>query len=270
MSELLEWIGKTNPDAWAAGAGWLTFTVAIVASCIAIGQLRDARKTRIEQAQPYVVAYMEPSPANRQIIDLVVRNFGMTAAYNVRMKSRPGLMRSAADRNKTEKVFTFKVLPILAPNQEWRTFWDAGTTRASVSLPDEYKVTITYEDSQERSMAPTVAILDWSMYKGQYFSTVYGVHDAAAALRQISASMKSWGEFGRGLAVYSRSGEKKDKRQRKVHLNAARRAAEISTRVLRIPESRLGAPEQISSQPSAVRPPGERDCVANRDVDSKD
>src|SRR5262245_14565535 len=82
---LASWPFKT-PEDWTAAAAWVTAFVAIAAAVVGLGQLAEARRVRLEQSQPYVVIFMEPSRAGTYFIDLVVRNFGTTAAYDVRVK----------------------------------------------------------------------------------------------------------------------------------------------------------------------------------------
>ena len=79
------WSWPLNTAAeWSALAGWSTAVVALIAGGVAVGQLGEARQLRLEQAQPYVVAYMEPSAASTYFMDLVVRNFGTTAARSAK------------------------------------------------------------------------------------------------------------------------------------------------------------------------------------------
>lgn len=217
MARVWDWLQSISPEAWAAGAAWLTALVAIVASVAAFHQVREARKLREEQAQPYVVAYMEPSKVDGHLIEFVVKNFGSTVARDVRLKSEPAMRRSAGRGSETEVVELFDVLPVLVPQQEWRTFWDAGIERQATDLPDRHHVYVSYRDSRGRDMPETEAVLDWRIYKGRMWAKYYGVHDVAKALREIKASVESWTEpTGRGISVYRRSGHKKDKRQRKM------------------------------------------------------
>jgi hypothetical protein len=88
MDGLLGW----TADEWSAfgalmaAAGAIgTLIVAVVAARAAFRQVAEARELRQEQAQPYVAVYMEPSAATPEIVDLVIRNFGATAAHEVRL-----------------------------------------------------------------------------------------------------------------------------------------------------------------------------------------
>ncbi|MEG3634527.1 hypothetical protein [Micromonospora palythoicola] len=230
--QLWDWLSKTNPDAWAAGAGWTTVVIALIASIAALRQVREARRLREEQAQPYVVAYMEHSPADMQFIDLVIKNFGTTAARDVRIYAQPALKRSTGQGADTEDVGLFKVLPILVPQQEWRTFWDSGMNRKDTDLPDEHVVKVEYKDSRGRIMEPTTAVLDWSVYNNSQWLVIYGSHHSAKALREIKDVVKKWGEHGgRGISVYARSGDRKDARLRQ-EFERRRSATELRKKLL--------------------------------------
>jgi hypothetical protein len=78
-------LGLPSPD-WSALAESITAIVALSAGVIASRQLREARRLRLEQAQPYVVAYAEHTPAGPFTIDIVIRNFGTTAAYDIEVE----------------------------------------------------------------------------------------------------------------------------------------------------------------------------------------
>lgn len=73
-------------DAWSALAAWSAVLLAMVAGFIARGQLRETRRLREEQAQPYVIVFAETSEAGQWVVDLVVKNFGTTAAKDVRVE----------------------------------------------------------------------------------------------------------------------------------------------------------------------------------------
>jgi hypothetical protein len=165
------WLGWTAEE-WsalgaliAAGGAAGTLVVAIVAALAAFRQVREARALRQEQAQPYVAVYMEPSAATLQIIDLVVRNFGATAAHEVRLRITPRPQRSVQGGG-VEDVWLPDVLPTLVPGQEWRTMWDLGRDRKDSGLPDQHRVEVVFSDSHGRALSATYQ-LDWGAYKGR-------------------------------------------------------------------------------------------------------
>lgn len=212
-----------GPDTWSALANWITVFVALVASAIALRQVREARRFREERAQPYVAVYMETSPASQHFVDLVVRNFGTTIARDVRLKSTPTLMRSAGQGQAAEEVWIFDCLPTLVPGQEWRTWWDSGIERKNASLPDRYEVSVSYKDSHGKDMNPTTAILDWGAYKGWIFIELLGVHQAAKALTELTKTVSEFKELGsRGLSVVTRDGDARDARRREEREDVSR------------------------------------------------
>lgn len=206
--------GAWTPAAWSALAEWVTAFVAVAAGAFAFQQVREARRLREEQSQPYVVAYMEPSAASEHLIDLVVRNFGSTVAVDVRLEIDPHPQRTVQG-TKVEDVKLFDRLPVLVPGQEWRTSWDFGPDRAKAALPNEHRAVVTYSDSRGRKLPPLSSILDWGVYRDRRWIVLYGVHDAAKALRDMEKTFKKWQEsIHGGLAVYMRDADARDEKQR--------------------------------------------------------
>jgi hypothetical protein len=206
--------GAWSPASWAALAAWVTVLVAVAAGTVALQQVREARKLREEQSQPYVVAYIEPSRATEHLIDLVIRNFGSTAAYDITVDIEPRPQRTARNA-KVEEVQLFSRLPVLVPGQEWRTLWDNGPDRAEANLPDHHTAIVRYSDSRKRQLPPLRSELDWTPYRQRRWVVVYGQHDAAQALRDIKQIFSRWQDNIHGeLAVVVRDGDVRDKRQR--------------------------------------------------------
>jgi hypothetical protein len=196
----------------AAVAAVGALIVAIVAAKYAKGQLDEARGVREEQAQPYVTATLEPSPASFRLIDLVLKNLGTTAAYDVQLTSDPP-MRRIKDGDYAG-VWPGDVIRTLVPGQEWRTFWDSSYEwiNATPAQPARYKVTLTFRDSKDKEHR-FESVLDWDVFRSRLNVDVKGEHDAAKALIAISATVGKWTEDHRGgLAVFTRDGEAKDQR----------------------------------------------------------
>lgn len=206
---------------WISAAGSaLTFLVAIGALVYASRQVSEARRAReqtreLEQegSQPYVVMYTEASDAGQQaIIDLVIKNYGVTAARDVRVSIDPWPTRSV-DRAGGNRVAIPEVIPILAPGQEWRTMWDSGLQRKDSGLPDVHRGQMTFKGIGGKQLESPV-VLDWNMYKTRRWVVVYGQHEIADALREIRREVKRWTEGTKGLSVYSRDGDALDERYR--------------------------------------------------------
>jgi hypothetical protein len=230
---------KWSPEAWAALAAWVTAGIAVVAGILALGQLTEARsvrlaqeKSRREQAQPYVVAHIEETSGAQLIYDLVIRNYGATAAFDVRLMIDPPPQR-AIDRNEPPNESGLSWLPerlsLLVPGQEWRTLWD-NFERANTDLPDRHDVTITFRDSDGQDHEYKT-VLDWADVKNRQGVNAFGIHEPATALREINKTLKRWGEpSGTGLRVWGRDGERSDRRrmEKVARLRASRQPHEES------------------------------------------
>lgn len=132
---------------------WLTFLVALTALIIGWNQLRESRKIRKEQAQPNVFIDMRRVKGN--IVELYVKNIGSTVAYDIEIKSNPGI--TSTDEN----FWMFDRLPALVPGQEWSTIWEPDSSkRFKTELPDTYHVQLFYKDSSgNKHVIP--GVLDW-------------------------------------------------------------------------------------------------------------
>jgi hypothetical protein len=193
---------------WTAAAAWVTASVAVAAGATAAVQLREARRLRLEQSQPYVVVFMEASQADDSFIDLVIRNFGSTAATDVRVQIDPRPRRIATGEGK-EEVWLPDRLPVLVPGQEWRTLFDSTHQRFETDLPQNHHATVRFKDSGQSREFVYDFELHWEPYFMRGHMVIYGVHHAAEALRKIEKTIKHWQE-GRGLAVTVRDGDAKD------------------------------------------------------------
>lgn len=209
---LLTRIDHWNAAGWAAAAAWVTVGAAIVAIGVARRQLGESKHLRREQAKPYVVAYMESYSASPHIVKLVIKNFGNTAAHDVRVEITPTPQRTDGSAG-IEAVWVPDDIAMLVPGQAWETLWDFGPARGDEPrLPDRHEARITYIDllAPGQSREETRASLDWGQYKGRRWMTTYSEHDAAKALREIEKSVRRWSEFGGGLSVWTRDGDAKD------------------------------------------------------------
>lgn len=208
-------------DDWSAIAAWVTAATAVTVGGVAFFQLGEARRLRREQAQPYVVVYLEDTPGGIKYVDLVIENFGATAAYDVRIAIEPTPERSKFEGEYREVVVPD--FPVLVPGQRWRNLWDGGPSRYESDLPDRHTARVQAKDSQGKALPPLDYVLDWSTRRDRMSMTTYGEHDAAKALVEISKAIQRWGEghAARGLAVTVRDGDAKDDRARE-QLNETR------------------------------------------------
>jgi hypothetical protein len=198
---------------WTALAGVVGVLLALGAAIVGGWQLQEARRLRIEQAQPYIAVYADPSPAGSWVFDLVVKNFGRTPATNVRVQIQPELKRAAYG---DETVALPAVIPTLVPGQEWRTFWDTQLARKDSSLPSSYVVEARFSDATGKPEYCLRFELDWEASTHRDVVDVASFHDAAKALQEISSTLKKAMSQG-ALNVLARDGDARDEQERARH-----------------------------------------------------
>jgi hypothetical protein len=200
---------------WSAIAAWVGLLLAVIAARYAWSQYSAARQTRDEQAQPYVAIYMEPTEADRNAVDLIVKNFGATAARDIAITIEPPLQSSL--NAEVDKVNVPSVIRTLVPGQQWSTFWDTTFHREDRGLPTHHTATIEFKDSRNRTLGPYTFDLDWDAILGRGYIVTYGMHQLAVAVREIRDLLKGWRTPGAdALRVLAYSGEEHD-RQRQEH-----------------------------------------------------
>lgn len=218
MPSMPEWLpdfAAWTPDDWSALGTSLTAAVAIVAGFVAWRQLREARRLRLEQAQPYVVCFAERNPGHDQALDIVIRNFGTTVAREVTLQVSPPLMRSGHGGQPPGEVVLPATLPVLVPGQEWRTWWDLGSNRAESGLAGRHEVVVSYNDSQGKRLPSTPSVIDWGDFADRTWLVTHGMHEAATALRELSKTVTSFKyRPGGGLAAYVRDADAAEQRLR--------------------------------------------------------
>ncbi|MGV7360648.1 hypothetical protein PJH21_29910, partial [Mycobacterium kansasii] len=82
------------------------------------------RRAAAEQTRPHVGVFMEPHSADWHVIELVVRNFGQTAAYDIQFSfdKPPTVAEYESATDGYADVVELRLpreLPVLAPGQEW-------------------------------------------------------------------------------------------------------------------------------------------------------
>lgn len=183
MKNFVEWLASS-----AGLAEWGLLIVASATALFAVVQLRDSRELRFQQARPYVAAGIRR--VDHGIVELYVKNFGKTAAHNVRFDSDPKL-ESVTD---AEAFKVFDTLPTLVPSEEWSTIWEihAYERAKDGSFSNRYDVTISYTVNDGRSKRSLVDkfVLDWEPHLATTYLTEHSIHDVAAALKKIEGYMQ--------------------------------------------------------------------------------
>jgi hypothetical protein len=198
------WQGVTEvgSSTWLAWAAWAALALGVVALLFTNHQIQRNRQLAAEQTRPHVAMLMEPHAADWHVIELVVRNFGRTAAYDIRF-SFPTPPTVAAYENAADGYADIvelqlpRELPVLAPGQEWRMVWDSALDRAEIGTGIESSFTgsVIYYDrreqprgwrfwQRERQPLETKVVLDWAALPPVQRIELMTTHDLAKREKQ--------------------------------------------------------------------------------------
>lgn len=198
------WHDVTNAGsgAWMAGAAWAALVLGVIALIYLHRQIQRNRRLTTDQIRPHVGMFMEPHAADWHVIELVVRNFGKTAAYNIRFAfpHPPTVAEYENASNGYADVVELQLpheLTTLAPGQEWRTVWDSALDRAELGsgIESRFAGTLTYYDRPEeparwkfwrrgRRQLQTEVVLDWEALPPVQRIELMTTHDLAKRERQ--------------------------------------------------------------------------------------
>ncbi|KAA2245904.1 hypothetical protein F0L68_41105 [Solihabitans fulvus] len=179
-----------NTVAWQ-GIGTMIATAAfVVALSVGWSQLASARRTRLEQARPYIVVDILPGNASPKMFDLVITNVGKTPAYGLEIAFDPPPRRAIEETGfelSNTRILT-EPTPMFAPGREFRMFFDSAVDRYNSSEPMRFRVTSTYRDSRNKRYSEH-ATIDFDVHRGAMYTEVYGVHDAVGHLKTIAVAL---------------------------------------------------------------------------------
>ena len=194
MSELSQWVGGLSADDWQAIGAIGTFIVAIAAATFAWIQVKEAARLRREQSRPYVVLYLERTATS--IVDLVAKNFGTTAARDIRISwDRAPVIHWG--KNAAEPLELFDRLPLLVPGQEWRTVWDVNGRRIQTDEAP-FKVKVTSRDASGRRLPEECFDIDTRHFAHEMIREQNGIHEISESLEKIERTISRWSSHADG------------------------------------------------------------------------
>jgi hypothetical protein len=205
------WHGVTNVESstWLVWAAWAAIALGIVALIFTNHQIARNRRLAAEQTRPHVGMLMEPHAADWHVIELVVRNFGRTAAYDIRFSfaSPPTVAEYENSSDGYAEVVELQFpreLPVLAPGQEWRMVWDSALDRAEIGggIESRFTGSVIYHDRPdkprgwrfwERGRKPleTSVVLDWDALPPVQRIELMTTHDLAKREKQKLELLRS-------------------------------------------------------------------------------
>lgn len=196
---------------WLAIAAWAALALGVVVVLVVNRQLNKNRQLKSDQVRPQVTMFMEPHASDWHLIELVVRNFGQTAAHNIELHfgEHPTVAIYEDSDHDGELDVTELHLPseltVLAPGQEWRTIWDSAISREQLggSIGSRFGGTLTYydqagtEDGKQRRFGPkrreftSHAVLDWKALQPVQRLELMTTHDLAKREKQKLELLRS-------------------------------------------------------------------------------
>jgi len=207
INERLEELSNLGSGDWLAIAAWAALILGIVVLFWANRQLTRNRELRTEQVRPHVSMYMEPHASDWHVIELVVRNFGQTAAHDIHLDfvHHPTVAAyEDAHPDRAPEVAELDLpgeLPHLAPGQEWRTVWDSAISRAELggSIEDRFDGSLTYSDTPRTARGrkskgrtfETAFRLDWGTLQPVQRIELMTTHDLAKREKQKLELLRS-------------------------------------------------------------------------------
>jgi hypothetical protein len=193
-------VAHAGAGMWLAIALWAAVILGIAALIYTHRQLKKTRELRLNETRPHIAMFMEPHPSDWHLIELVVRNYGKTAAYDVQFifvnPPTVGQYESEFDGMVgVAEVALPATIPVIAPGQEWRTVWDSALSRAQLggSIESRFVGTAKYynrpapedkkPDRQLREFQSKI-VLDWQDLQPVQRVEVMTGHDLAKRERQ--------------------------------------------------------------------------------------
>ncbi len=199
------------PQDWSALAAVTTAAVAVVAAVVAYFQVREARRTREEQARPFVVVDIQPSAVGGNILNLVIENVGRTLARDVKIRFSPALKTARPDYDLNNTALIREGIPTLPPARRIEVLFDVSHERLENDLPKRYEATVSFKDARGRPQEALSYVIDVSYLYGALTVDEYGPHHTAKALRGIEKTLGKWtGRQGR-LKVWTRDEDEANK-----------------------------------------------------------
>lgn len=208
----MDWIDARLQDladlgsgGWLAIAAWTALALGVVVLLYTSRQLKKNRQLKTEQIRPQVTMFMEPHAADWHVIELVVRNFGSTAAYDIKLDflNHPTVAAyEDVDYDGPPDVAELDLpseLTYLAPGQEWRTVWDSALSREELggNIRSRFDGKLTYFDQprpdreqgvsrmwNKRQEFETKVTLDWATLQPVQRLDLMTSHDLAKREKQ--------------------------------------------------------------------------------------
>lgn len=204
-------VADLGSGGWLVVAAWAALVLGIVALVWANRQMKTNRQLKSEQVRPQVTFFMEPNATDWHVVELVAKNFGQTAAYDIRFEfvNHPTVAAYEVSQfdgpPEVAELDLPSELPYLAPGQEWRTMWDSAISREELggSIRSRFDGALTYYDLPrpdakqrksklaKRQTFQTKFTLDWATLQPVQRLELMTTHDLAKREKQKLELLRS-------------------------------------------------------------------------------
>ncbi|MGO4300408.1 hypothetical protein [Leifsonia sp. RAF41] len=166
VNAVVEWL-KGLAVALAPYANVIAAFAAVVTAIIAVIALGSTANDSRERSRPLVFAMFRQAEHSDTSFELVVRNYGASAARELSVTFDPPL--SAEDRQETRTDFVARrydrTIPLLPPGSELSNTWWGGRVAAGgnelvngLNTPDEVTVSVRYKGNRIRYYSDQFAL----------------------------------------------------------------------------------------------------------------
>ena len=191
---------------WLTVAAWAGLALGLGALLFTARALKKNRQLKRDELRPHVVMFMEPHPSDWHVIELVVRNFGKSAAHDIRVEFDAPLTVGRYEDGPADGLPEVAELRLpselrqLAPGQEWRTVWDSAISREQFGgqIGSRFEGTLRYADhpgggrrSADRQTYESSVVLDWATLQPVQRLELMTTHDLAKREKQKLELLRS-------------------------------------------------------------------------------
>lgn len=150
LASLLDWM-EHNSDAITSFAALAALLVAVVTAWVGIRTLRQSKRDSIDKSRPYVFVKLEPSIGGKHVWDLVIKNVGLTSAYELTLLNSQWPEYEDDVTRELKRLFaTPRTLP---PGTSIRTYWNLDPMKKddgkNAGITDPTKVRVCYEGPEQ-------------------------------------------------------------------------------------------------------------------------
>lgn len=238
--------------------------VLIAALVYAWRAYQRARTHAEELMQPNVAMYMESAANDWHLVELVVKNFGQTAAYSIRFEwAHPPTV------GKYENVYEDRYvdivplnlpaeIPYLAPSQEFRIVWDSALDRRELgeTIASRFDGAVTYFDKPTGKGSKragrqfrSAAVLDWATLHPVERLQLLTTHDLARQEKQKLELLRNL------LTYYHYAASESREEVLRSEINRVRTAADKMRERLSTAQAKAPAAESAPPPPPREAPP---------------